>query len=80
MKNKFQAPIWEKNKKTTNKNLRPQEWPQTLVAVALAVGLKSSAMAVELWPLVQHWKTYSVKSRKMDCLGKQNIQVFSECL
>ena len=29
--------------------------PQTSATVAVAVGLKSSATAVDLWPSVQHW-------------------------
>ena len=50
MKNTFQPPFSEKTKETTKK--KP--------SATVAVGLKSSATAVELRPSVQHWQ-YDIK-------------------
>ena len=47
-------------KKLRKLQIRPSavEMALTLATVAVAVGLKSSASAVELWPSVQHGFTY----------------------
>ena len=65
------ASILEEPRKTTNKNLRPQEWSQTLATVAVAVGPKSLTMAVELRPLVQHCLLLKVTP-----ISKRNSTIF----
>ena len=48
------AHILEKTTKNSNFSLGRRYWPKTSATVAVAVGVKSSATAVELWPSVQH--------------------------
>ena len=49
----FSLHFWKKIRKL---QIRPSvvEWPQTSATIAVAVGPKSSATAVELRPSVQH--------------------------
>ena len=62
MKNTFQSPFWKKK-------LRKLHIETSAVGMAtVAVGLKSSAKAVELWPLVHHWYmrlTVFIKDKKV---------------